>query len=69
MRMYLMNWNTGQCWEVLMLHYLIKPWAYWFCEPPEKSKLNLLNVGCGISVYRNLKYMGFYIIFKGLNTL
>lgn len=52
MRMYLMNWSTGQYWEILMLHYLIKPRVYWFCEPPEKSKLNLLNIGCGLSFIR-----------------
>lgn len=65
MRMYLMNWNTGQYWEILMLQYLIEPWVYWFCEPPEKSKLNLSNsIGCDVYVYRNLKCLGFYIASK-----
>lgn len=46
-------------WEILILQYLIKLWVYWFCEPPEKSKLNLLNcTGCGISIYKKFEVYG-----------
>ena len=65
-----MNWNIGQYWEILMLQYLIKPWVYWFCEPLEKSKLNLLNsIGSGISVYSNWNIWVFTLFLSTLSTL